>query len=83
MQEPQEFPSRKKFLLAGVAAFCSALAVRLGIRGSRKAEAGETVKMLTEDGQLVEVNKTMLASRGKKITNGELQKWIKNRPVNK
>ena len=83
MQEPQKFPSRKKFLLTGLGAFCSALAVRFAIGGSRKAQVVETVKLLTEDGQLVEVSRTKLASRGKKITDGELQKWIKNKPVNK
>lgn len=34
------------------------------------------VKMLTQDGRLVEVDKTMIA-RGKKITNEELQQWVK------
>lgn len=32
--------------------------------------------MLTQDGRLVEVDKAMLAS-GKKITNEELQQWVK------
>ena len=36
-----------------------------------------TVKMLTQDGSLVEIDKKLLASSGKKISNKELQEWIK------
>jgi hypothetical protein len=35
------------------------------------------VKMLTQDGSLVEIDKKLLASSGKKISNEELQQWIK------
>jgi hypothetical protein len=38
--------------------------------------------MLTQDGKLVEINKEMLANGGKKISNEELQQWIKNNSVN-
>ncbi len=37
--------------------------------------------MLSEDGKLVKVDKNMLASPGKKISNKELQDWIKNKPL--
>lgn len=33
--------------------------------------------MLTRDGRLVEVDRGLLASSRKKITNDELQKWVK------
>ena len=32
--------------------------------------------MLTQDGKLVEIDKKLLASSGKKISNKELQNWI-------
>jgi hypothetical protein len=73
-------PSRKKFLLLGFAAFCSATALRIFTKGRKKTP--ETVKMLTQDGRLVEIDKTMLALRSKKITNEELKQWVKSKPVN-
>jgi hypothetical protein len=37
----------------------------------------KTIKMLTQDGQLVEVDAKLLASNSKKISNKELQNWVK------
>ena len=37
----------------------------------------KTVKMLTEDGRLVEVDGALLTAAKKKVTNIELQNWIK------
>ncbi|HTQ26846.1 MAG TPA: hypothetical protein VMI35_01900 [Puia sp.] len=39
-------------------------------------EEKKTVKMLTRDGKLVEIDQRLLASGGRKISNEELQKWI-------
>ncbi|MDP9048479.1 MAG: hypothetical protein M3N14_10100 [Bacteroidota bacterium] len=36
-----------------------------------------TVKMLTQDGRIVEVDASLLSSHRKKVTNTELQNWIK------
>jgi hypothetical protein len=33
--------------------------------------------MLTQDGRLVEIDKKLLVSPGKKITDKELQQWVK------
>ncbi len=33
--------------------------------------------MLTQDGKLVEIDKKLLVSPGKKITDKELQQWVK------
>jgi hypothetical protein len=38
----------------------------------------KTVKMLTQDGQLVEVDANLLAANSKKISNIELQNWVKS-----
>jgi hypothetical protein len=79
MHPSQQPPSRKNFLLLGMAAFCAATTLRFFTRGKKKTP--ETVKMLTQDGRLVEIDKTMLALRSKKITNEELKQWVKNKPV--
>jgi cobalamin biosynthesis protein CbiD len=66
--------TRRKFITWGVASAAMLAAFKF-ITPSRKKP--ETVKMLTEDGRLVEVNIASLPSKKKKITNGELQNWIK------
>lgn len=61
-----------KSLFAGVAAF-------LGLSSFKRVDSNlqGTVKMLTSEGKLVEVEKKYLpAKRGKRITNRELLEWI-------
>jgi len=65
---------RRKFIAWGVAS-AAVLAAFKFITPSRKKPT--TVKMLTEDGTLVEVDIASLPSSKKKVTNGELQNWIK------
>ena len=36
----------------------------------------EKVKMLTEDGQLVEIDPKYLSGHGRKVTNDEIHNWI-------
>lgn len=67
--------SRKNFLLWSAAALASITASRFW--GLRKSKATETVKMLTQDGQLVEVDKSLLSAGSKKISNTELRDWVK------
>jgi len=76
MDPSQKSPSRKKFLLLTAAAFCSASILR--IFTARKKEQKDTVKMLAQDGTLVEVDRKFLGEAGKKISNQELQQWVKN-----
>lgn len=66
--------TRRKFITWGVASAAVLAAVRF-ITPSRKKPV--TVKMLTEEGKLVEVDIAALPSEKKKITNRELQNWIK------
>lgn len=42
-----------------------------------KTKKVKTVKMLTEDGKLVEVDASLLAANSRKVTTKELQGWIK------
>lgn len=66
-------PGRRKFIAWGVAS-AALLTVAKFILPSKKKP--ETVKMLTQDGRLVEVAIASLPPKKKKITNGELQNWI-------
>lgn len=77
MNEQQN--TRRKFILksAGVAA-TAAIAGWFGFsKYQDNNKETETVKMLTQEGKLVEVNKKLLASFGKKIKDEELKQWIK------
>lgn len=71
----QKTPSRKKFLLWSAVLLSSATLLKF-LKGSRETKT-ETVKMLTQDGKLVEINKELLASSKHKISSEELQQWIK------
>lgn len=71
----QKTPSRKKFLLWSAVVLSSATVLKF-ITGTKKNQS-ETVKMLTQDGKLVEIKKELLMSSKKKISNEELQQWIK------
>ena len=83
MDQKIKNPSRKKFLLWG-ASILSSITVLKFVTGGKKKKS-ETVKMLTQDGTLVEVNIAALSAKKKKITNAELQNWIEKiiRPTNK
>ena len=75
MQAPKKSPTRKKFLLWSAVALGSVTLLKF-IKGSNKKDSN-TVKMLTQDGRLVEIDKELLASASKKISDKELQQWIK------
>jgi hypothetical protein len=77
MRKPDSYSTRKKFLQWGTVILASAAAFRFIPRPKKKKK--DTVKMLTQDGRLVEVDKTLLASGNKKITDKELQHWVKNK----
>ena len=75
MENSQKTPTRKKFLLWGAAVLSSLTFMK--IFSDRKQEKNETIKMLTQDGKLVEIDKKMLTSSAKKISDEELKKWVK------
>lgn len=80
MQTPQPSPTRKKFILWSVATLCSATVLKFFTRETKKKDEGGTVKMLTQDGTLVEINTKLITQCGGTITNAELQKWVKTKP---
>ena len=74
IQQEQNISSRKKFLFWGLGILSSVAAARfIGLPKKNK----QTVKMLTQDGKLVEIDKKLLPSKSKKISNKELQSWVK------
>lgn len=78
MEQNKSIGTRKKFLLWGAALLSSITLLKFITGGKKKTESEiETVKMLTSDGKLVEINKNLLTSVSKKISNEELQNWIK------
>ena len=66
--------SRRKFITWGVASAVLFTAVKIILPAKKKPE---TVKMLTQDGKLVEVDIASLPPQKKKVTNDELKNWIK------
>ena len=82
MQQPDKLSSRKKFLIWGTAVLTSLTAFKLfagskKLSGSQEGEKKTTVKMLTQDGKLVEVDAEKLGcGKRKKISDQELKNWI-------
>jgi hypothetical protein len=82
MEQIQKTSTRKKFLYWGTA-LVSVITLSRFINPVKKASTiscsppPDTVKMLAEDGSLVEIDKKLLVSSGKKISNKELQVFIK------
>ncbi|MEO7983926.1 MAG: hypothetical protein ABI688_07585 [Bacteroidota bacterium] len=86
MEQTKNKPGRKKFLYWGAALLSAFTFSKYLTPVKRGAVIGcgetQTVKMLTQDGRLVEIDKKMLPNAGKKkASNEELQKWVKNKPA--
>ncbi|QEC69862.1 hypothetical protein FRZ67_22120 [Panacibacter ginsenosidivorans] len=79
MKEENKTSSRKKFMLGAIAIFTSLTALKFWLPKDNKkgTEKKDTVKMLTQDGRLVEIDKALLTSKNKKITDEELKTWVK------
>lgn len=73
METGNKVHSRKKFLLAGIGtvALCGSLNFLFGKKKNK------TVKMLTQDGRLVEVNPDVIKKLNQKVSNEEIHHWIK------
>ena len=77
MEQSPKASTRKKFLLWGAAVLSSFTALKF-IPGNKQKKT-ETIKMLTQDGKLVEVDVTKIGcSNKKKISDDELKSWVKN-----
>jgi hypothetical protein len=78
--------SRRKFVWGiAVVSVCTSLTTFAGKLLSKKKNIisckpeskRKMVKMLTQDGQLVEIDESLITSNGKRISTGELQSWVK------
>lgn len=75
MNTDNKLQSRKKFI--GLSISAAALFATFKFLTPKKKKEMNTVKMLTQDGKLVEVDIASIPPGKKKITNKELQNWIK------
>lgn len=82
----KQSPTRRKFVrVAGILSMFAAITAAMGFRFPGKkniiacgpGEKKKTVKMLTQDGTLVEIDASLLTGSAKKITNSELKNWVK------
>ena len=70
MDNDNQIQSRKKFIFLGISAAALVTVFRFFIPGKKKKAA--TMKMLTQDGKLVEVELSKLSRKGKKIKDEDI-----------
>lgn len=78
MEKETKKLSRKKFLTWGFS-IGSVLAVPAIFKFSKKKREVTTAKMLTRDGQLVEVDVSHISPKKRKIKPEEIHTWIRSR----
>jgi hypothetical protein len=76
MTDNKQNSSRRKFVEWGIGALAAFSAIGLFFSQKKKKKI---VKMLTQDGRLVEVDEALIKSTGKKINNKEIHSWVKNK----
>jgi hypothetical protein len=84
MKNEKDIPSRRKFVLGfGVLSLLAAAGITMGHKKTKTilacgpSQKKKTVKMLTQDGKLVEIEEDKLTHQRKKITDEELKSWVK------
>jgi hypothetical protein len=82
MENEKKIPSRRKFVFGfGVLSVLAAVGITVApkktILGCGPLGKKKTVKMLTQDGKLVEIEEDKLTNQRKKITDEELKSWVK------
>jgi len=70
--------SRKKFVAWTAVIFSGLAALKFFVR-PRSQKGKSTVKMLTQDGKLVEVDVSRLSSKRKRIKDEDVHKWVKQK----
>ena len=76
MTAKKQNSSRRKFIEWGLGALAALSTIGLFFSQKKKKK---TVKMLTQDGRLVEVDEDLVKSTGRKVDNKELLTWVKNK----
>jgi hypothetical protein len=80
MEQSEKAVSRKKFLSWGLV-FGSVLAIPAFLRFPKKTKAApKTAKMLTQDGQLIEIDIAHIPVKKKKIEPQNIHTWVTNKP---
>jgi hypothetical protein len=80
---PEKTPSRRKFVWGlGIFSIFAAYMAGTGLsffanKTAKAKSANKTVKMLTQDGRLVEIDESLINVKRKKASNTDLQNWIK------
>ena len=74
MQPSRNKLSRKSFIIFGVSV--SALFGIPAFLRHRQQASVKTVKMLTEDGKLVEIDATLLPSKKQKLALNDIRTWV-------
>lgn len=74
MKNSPKTTSRKKFLFWGSFSLISFSLLNLFGRGKKPKK--ETIKMLTQDGKLVEVDVASIKRTGNKISDTEIHTWL-------
>jgi hypothetical protein len=85
MEKEKDIPSRRKFVAGfGVLSILAAIGITFAPKKTAKTilscgppDKKKMIKMLTQDGKLVEVDENKLAGQRKKITDDELKSWVK------
>ncbi len=83
--EQKKLPSRRK-IVWGIGILSAFAAIKAATRfpfsnkknviACKPESKGKTIKMLTQDGKLVEIDESLMTTERKKITDKELQNWI-------
>ena len=76
MTADKQNSSRRKFVEWGFGALAAFSAIGLFFSQKKKKKI---VKMLTQDGHLVEVDEALIKSTGKKVDNKEIHTWVKSK----
>lgn len=76
MSTEKKNATRKKFILGGI----GIMAFFTGFRFFASKKKVKTIKMLSEDGRLVEVDADLITKTGIRISDKEIHSWIKNKP---
>ena len=74
MKTENKNQSRRRFVGLGLVSATIFSALKFVLLSREKKE---TVKMLTQDGRLVEIDRDMIPGNKRKITDPELKAWVK------
>ena len=78
MEQKPTTSTRRKFFLWGAGIVTSFTALKLILPKKKKPS---TVKMLSEDGKLVEVDTEKIKKTGIRVSDKEVITWVKNKPT--